>query len=199
MAIAVLLLWVLTAGAGLRLLLTSGLGRGPAPSPAPPAAIPAPPAAIPAPPAAIPAPPAAIPAPPAAIPTPPRAMSEREARRAARAQWDPPTLVRARNAPAPGLRDLMEFAHPACGIIGLAFWLGYALVHNRALAWIAFGLAAVTACAGLAWFTANTRAARRRADGEPGPSFSARLVVVHGGAAALTFALVALTALTARR
>ena len=98
----------------------------------------------------------------------------------------------------PGLRELAEFAHPACGIIGLAFWLGYALVHNRALAWIAFGLAAVTACAGLAWFTANTRAARRRADGEPGPSFSTRLIVLHGGAAALTFTLAALTALTAR-
>jgi hypothetical protein len=193
MAIAVLLLWVLTAGAGLRLLLTSGLGRGldadgreqltavgAERGPSPQAA------------------PATSPAPPDATPTPSPAMSEREARRAARAQWDPPTLVRARNAPMPGMRDLMEFAHPACGIIGLAFWLGYALVHNRALAWIAFGLAALTACAGLAWFTANTRAARRRADGEPGPSFSRRLIVLHGGAAALTFTLAALTALTAR-
>jgi hypothetical protein len=189
MAIAVLLLWLLTAGAGFRLLLTSRLGgnQDAHAEQAEPAAIqPSVPAVTPA------------PTPLAVTPTPPAVMSKREARRAARARWDPPTLVRARNAPMPGLRDLMEFAHPACGIIGLACWLGYALVHNRALAWIAFGLAAVTACAGLAWFTANTRAARRRAEGEPGPSFSAQLIVLHGGAAALTFTLAALTALTAR-
>ena len=97
----------------------------------------------------------------------------------------------------PGLRDLVEFAHPALGIIGLAFWLGYALVHNRTLAWIAFGLAAVTASIGLAWFTANVRAAKRQSGAAEAPSFSARLVAMHGGAAALTFALAALTALTA--
>ena len=78
----------------------------------------------------------------------------------------------------PGARALLEFAHPAFGIIGLAFWLGFSLVHNRILGWIAFGLVAVTACAGLAWFTANLRAA---------------MVAVHGGAAALTFILAALT------
>ncbi len=54
-------------------------------------------------------------------------------------------------------RDVVEFTHPACAIVGLAFWMGYTLVHNRALAWIAFGLAAVTACAGLAWFLSNRK------------------------------------------
>jgi hypothetical protein len=95
----------------------------------------------------------------------------------------------------PGARALLEFAHPAFGIIGLAFWLGFSLVHNRILGWIAFGLVAVTACAGLAWFTANLRAARRHDpdSGEPAPSFRPRMVAVHGGAAALTFILAALT------
>ena len=89
----------------------------------------------------------------------------------------------------------MEFAHPAGGIIGLAFWLGFTLVHNRALGWIGFGLAAATACVGLAWFTANTRAARRANPARPAPSFVGRLAALHGSAAALTVALAALTAL----
>jgi len=92
----------------------------------------------------------------------------------------------------------VEFAHPAGGIIGLGFWLGFTLVHNRALGWIAFGLVAATACVGLGWFTANTRAARRADPSRPAPSFTGRLVAVHGSAAALTVALAALTALVIR-
>ena len=103
----------------------------------------------------------------------------------------------------PGLRSLLEFAHPACALIGLGFWLGYTFVHYRALGWIAFGLVTVTVCLGLSWFAANTRAARRKLKsehhGEPGPSFSTRLIALHGGAAAVTFALAALTALVLGR
>ena len=115
----------------------------------------------------------------------------------------------AKQAPIlPSARSLVEFAHPAGGIIGLAFWLGFTLVHNRALGWIAFGLVAATACVGLGWFTANTRAARRadpgrlNAHGPTGsratPSFAGRLVALHGSAAAVTVALAALTALVLR-
>jgi len=89
----------------------------------------------------------------------------------------------------------VEFAHPTGGIIGLAFWLGFTLVHNRALGWIGFGLAAATACVGLGWFTANTRAARRADPNRPAPSFVGRLAALHGSAAALTVALAALAAL----
>lgn len=180
MAISVLLLWLLTASAGVRLLFTSGLGRQ---RDAAPAAAPVPervPATVPA---------SGVPA----------RVSKREARRAERRRYDPPALTRARNEPMPGLKDLLEFAHPALGITGLAFWLGYTMVHNRVLAWIAFGVAVATASLGLAWFTANTRAARRRGESDGGPAFSTRLVAIHGTAAALTFALAALTALTARR
>lgn len=100
----------------------------------------------------------------------------------------------------PGARALLEFAHPASGLIGLAFWLGFSLVHNRVLGWIGFGLAAATACAGLAWFASNVRAAHRRDrdPAGPAPSFRGRLVALHGAGAALTFALAALAALVLR-
>jgi hypothetical protein len=101
----------------------------------------------------------------------------------------------------PGLRPLLEFAHPAFAAIGLGFWLGFTMVHNRVLGWIAFGLVTATVCLGLTWFTANARAAKakRRDQGEPPPSFGIRLVVLHGGAATVTFVLAALTALVLNR
>jgi hypothetical protein len=132
----------------------------------------------------------------------PSPASKREMRRAARDRFDPPSLTAAKNAPVmPGLRSLLEFAHPAFAIVGLGFWLGFTLVHNRALGWIAFGLVTATVCLGLTWYTANTRAARsKNAPGdEPAPSFSNRLVIVHGSAAVVTFVLAALTALVLSR
>ncbi len=201
MALVVLVLWLFTAGAGIYLLLTSNLARTrPAaahPAPASVTAHPAP--AAHAAPAARPAPAASTapsgytaPAAPPASTTEP--ASRREMKRAARKRFDPPSLVAARNAPlVPGARSLLEFAHPACGIIGVGFWLGFTFVHYRTLGWIAFGLAALTASLGLTWFAANARAAKLR--DEPGPSFSGRLIAVHGGAAALTVALAALAAL----
>ena len=202
MAVLVLVLWLFTAGAGFYLLLTSSLGRARPAGPAGPDPWSAP----------VTQPVTATRAgadTPAAAATPATASSaaratdgppsRRAARRAARGRWDPPSLVAARQAPAlPGARSLVEFAHPAGGIIGLAFWLGFTLVHNRALGWIAFGLVAATACVGLGWFTANTRAARRADPSRPAPSFAGRLVALHGSAAALTVALAALAALVLR-
>ena len=205
MAIVVLVLWLFTAGAGFYLLATSSLSRtrsaasaarGPQPAPGPQPAVVPQPAAV-TQPATAPA--TATPPTTAAREAQAAAPSQRAARRAARERWDPPSLVAARQAPIlPGARSLVEFAHPAGGIIGLAFWLGFTLIHNRALGWIAFGLIAVTACVGLGWFTANTRAARRAGSGRPAPSFAGRLVALHGSAAALTVTLAALTALLFR-
>ena len=221
MAIVVLVLWLFTAGAGFYLLVTSNLSRA-RPAAAPPAT--APPAEAPPATASVAAPTAA--APTAAASAAPRRRVRRAGRarpghagprspgrarlpgtacleaaeRRARDRFAPPSLVAARNAPVlPGLRSLLEFAHPACALIGLGFWLGYTFVHYRALGWIAFGLVTATVCLGLSWFAANTRAARRRPADEPGPSFSTRLVALHGGAAAVTFALAALTALVLGR
>ena len=205
MAIVVLVLWLFTAGAGFYLLATSSLSRtrsaasaarGPQPAPGPHPAVVPQPAAVTQPTTA---PATATPPTTAAREAQAAAPSQRAARRAARERWDPPSLVAARQAPIlPGARSLVEFAHPAGGIIGLAFWLGFTLIHNRALGWIAFGLIAVTACVGLGWFTANTRAARRAGSGRPAPSFAGRLVALPGSAAALTVTLAALTALLFR-
>ena len=213
MAIVVLVLWLFTAGVGVYLLVTSNLGRARAAATAraaePPAASvaaavqaasapQAAPAAQAAPAQAVPAQAAPVQAAPAQAAAPP--TSKREMRRAARDRFDPPSLKAAKNAPVvPELRSLLEFAHPASGIIGLGFWLGYTFVHYRALGWIAFGLVTVTVCLGLTWFTANTRAARHRPADEPGPSFSTRLVVLHGGAALVTFVLAFLSALVLGR
>ena len=185
MAIVVLVLWLFTAGAGFYLLVTSNLGRA-RPAATTPAADRPPPAA-PAEPATVRPPlrraplrrrrppprraprrsPRAAAAAPAASRQPPAtpACLQREMRRAARARFDPPSLTAAKNAPVvPGLRSLLEFAHPAFAIVGLGFWLGFTLVHNRALGWIAFGLVTATVCLGLTWYTANTRAAGSKSD-----------------------------------
>ena len=204
MAIVVLVLWLFTAGAGFYLLVTSNLGRA-RPAAATPAAEPATApasAAAPTTPAttATGAPGSAAPAtvPAAAGGSASQAASKREMRRAARDRFDPPSLTAAKNAPAvPGLRSLLEFAHPAFAIVGLGFWLGFTMVHDQALGWIAFGLVTAAVCLGLTWYTANTRAARREgpSEGEPAPAFRTRLVLLHGSAATVTFALAALTAL----
>jgi hypothetical protein len=199
MAIVVLVLWLFTAGAGFYLLVTSNL-RGARPAAALPVAQPAPDAEPAT--ASVAAPAAQAPA--AQAPAAQAQPAAKRPSRAARDRFAPPSLVAARNAPLlPGLRSLLEFAHPACAIIGLGFWLGYTFVHYRVLGWIAFGLVTVTVCLGLSWFAANARAARRRLSSEhrdvPVPSFSTRLIALHGGAAAVTFVLAALTALVLGR
>jgi hypothetical protein len=222
MAIVVLVLWLFTAGAGFYLLVTSNLSRA-----RPGAAFPVAQPALDAEPAtasvaaaqataaqaaaaqaaaaqAAAAQAAAAQAAAAPATATPAQPATRRPSRAERDRFAPPSLVAARNAPVlPGLRSLLEFAHPACALIGLGFWLGYTFVHYRALGWIAFGLVTVTVCLGLSWLAANTRAARQKLksehQGEPGPSFSTRLIALHGGAAAVTFALAALTALVLGR
>jgi hypothetical protein len=205
MAIVVLVLWMFTAGAGVYVLVTSNLGRArPAVNPdlAPQmASAVAPSASTAAADSAVAAGPSAA-SPSAAAPAKSARAARREERRAVRDRWDPPSLAKSKSEPMmPQFRSLVEFTHPACGITGLAFWLGFTLVHSRPLGWIAFGLVAFTACVGLAWFTANIRAARksrRRDPAEPAPSFNGRVIALHGAAAAVTLSLAALTVLIAR-
>jgi hypothetical protein len=207
MAIVVLVLWLFTAGAGFYLLITSSLGRAretqptlanQAPTPVTRAASGA---------AATSALSAAAPsqreaALPQEAPMRQEAPVRQQAGRATKDPWAPPSLVASRQAPVvPSARSLVEFAHPTGGIVGLAFWLGFALVHNRTLGWIGFGLAAATACVGLSWLAYNwagSRSARRAGPGHPAPSFAGRLVALHGSAAAVTVTLAALAALVFR-
>ena len=72
-------------------------------------------------------------------------------------------------------------------------------MHYRPLGWIAFGLVTATVCLGLSWFAGQHPRRPAPAQDEPGPSFSTRLVALHGGAAAVTFTLAALTALVLGR
>jgi hypothetical protein len=226
MAIVVLVLWMFTAGAGVYVLVTSNLGRArPAVNPDHDGLAPQMASAV-APSASTAATESAASAasssaatesaaaagpstsgpstsgPSAAAPAKSARAARREERRAARDRWDPPSLAQSKSEPwVPQFRSLVEFAHPALGITGLAFWLGFTLVHSRPLGWIAFGLVAVTACVGLAWFTANVRAnrkTRRRDPAEPAPSFNGRVIALHGTAAAVTLTLAALTVLIAR-
>jgi len=212
MAIVVLVLWMFTAGAGFYLLITSSLGRARPAEPFlanPPLAYPALANPALANPALAngaltnPAPAPVTQAAPGAAATSAlsaAAPSQREAGRATKDRWAPSSLVASRQAPlVPSARTLVEFAHPTLGIVGLAFWLGFALVHNRTLGWIGFGLSAATACVGLSWLAYNWAAARRAGSGRPAPSFAGRLVALHGSAAAVTVTLAALAALVMHR
>jgi hypothetical protein len=114
--------------------------------------------------------------------------------RRARDRYDPPSLVRAKNEPLPGMRALGEFAHPALAITGFAFWAAYLLTGDRVFAAIGFGILLGAICAGVSWFTVNKRAVGRgRADALV---LSPRLLLLHGAGAALTLLLTAL--ITAR-
>lgn len=127
---------------------------------------------------------------PAAEPEP---VAVPETRRA-KDRFDPPSLVRAKNEPLPGMRALAEFAHPALAITGFAFWAAFLLTGDRVFAAIGLGILLGAICAGVSWFTANKRAIRR---GRAGALvLSPRLLLLHGAGAALTLLLTAL--ITAR-
>jgi len=107
----------------------------------------------------------------------------------------PPPVPHAKVTAPPGEHPLLQFCHPALALIGFGFWLAFVLVHYRPLAWVSFGVLVVTLGAGLSWLTGNTLAARRHPSAAP--AFPPRLIGLHGLAAAATLALTALTALSA--
>jgi hypothetical protein len=131
-AIAALVLWICTAGAGSYLLAWGVRARHASPPAAPD---------------------------PAREPEPVTAPPAKPVR--ARDRFDPPSLARAKSEPLPGLRALAEFAHPAVAVVGFGFWLGYVLSRDRTFAAIGFGVLLGAIAAGLTWFAGNTRAARR--------------------------------------
>ena len=192
MTIVALLLWMCTAAVGSYLLLTAVRSADSADeeSTAPePVAVAAERPAAGSQAAASAQAPAPAQAPAAAPPRPVRAKD----------RFDPPSLQRAKSEPLPGLRDLAEFAHPALAIIGLAFWFGYVLSHERLFGVIGLGILLGAICAGLSWFTVNNRAARRAAAGDgpakPGTApltFSPRLIALHAAGAVLTVLFTAL-------
>ncbi len=107
----------------------------------------------------------------------------------------PPPVPHVRVRTRPGQHPLLEFAHPTLGITGGACWFMFTFVHYRPLAWIAFCILVVTIGVGLGWFVRNRGEVSSQVDGAS--HFPPRLIALHGGAAALSIALTVLTALIA--
>ena len=96
----------------------------------------------------------------------------------------------------PGEHPLLEFSHPALGLIGMGVWFIFVGTHHAPLAWVSFGILVAAIAAGLSWLARN-RLAARRGDGPPRAGFPPRLVLLHGFAASATLVLAVLTALAA--
>ncbi len=169
MAIVTLILWLITAVAGLSLLSKGGAARRIAAQAAAQAA------------AAHAAQPVTTPVRTGAIP-----LTD---------EGKPPPVPRAKFDSPPGDHPLLEFCHPALAITGLACWFMFVLVHYRPMAWISFGILVATLGLGLSWLARNRLAAKRHP--KTAWNFPPRLVAAHGLAAALAISLTVLTALTA--
>jgi hypothetical protein len=113
------------------------------------------------------------------------------------ADGKPPPVPRVRVRTPPGEHPLLEFSHPALAVTGLACWMMFVFVHYRPMAWIAFGILVAAICLGLTWLARNAQALREHASAAWG--FPPKLVLIHGLAAAVSIALTVLTALTASR
>jgi hypothetical protein len=172
-AVAALLLWLGTAAVGSYLLATSVRSGNTEPAPEESVPVPGPATASP-------------------VPGPQRPVRARD-------RFDPPSLQRAKSEPAPGLKELAEFAHPALAMIGVGFWIGYVVSRDRLFAAIGLGVLLGAICAGVSWFAANTRAAGRAAAADAGAvepsavdhgaaplSASPRLLILHALGATLT-------------
>jgi len=176
-AIAALVVWLLTAAAGMTLLIRGSMARRAA---AAAAARSAPARRAPAP-----------------VPVPLLGAGRGPG-------GEMPDIPRVKVHSTPGEHPLLEFSHPALALVGLGLWFIYVGTGHRPLAWVAFGVLVLTIGAGLSWLIRSARAARAArgepaggAAGGPGRGLSARLVLLHGLLATATFALVVLTALVA--
>jgi hypothetical protein len=193
LAIVTLVLWVITAAAGVSLLSTGGAARrlaaeaarGQAQSEQVPAG-------------SAPAAGQDAPATASAASAVAGARSTGPARYAAiprTADGKPPPVPRVRVATPPGEHPLLEFSHPAMAIFGLAGWFAFTFVHYRPFAWFSLGILVVTIGLGLSWLIRNAQAVRHQARAVW--RFPRRLVVLHGLAAAIGISLTILTALSA--
>jgi hypothetical protein len=107
----------------------------------------------------------------------------------------PPPVPRVRVAAPPGEHPLLEFSHPAMAVFGLAGWFAFVFVHYRPFAWFSFGILVVTIGLGLSWLIRSAQAVRHQA--RAAWRFPRRLVLLHGVAAAIAISLTVLAALSA--
>ena len=145
MAIAALVLWICTVAVGAYLLATARRYGNTEAAPSEPVSVSA-------------GQPAASPADARAPATPARVKDP----------FAPPSLQRERSESLPLMRALIEFAHPALGMIGFGFWFGYLVSRDRLFLAISLGVLLGTIAAGVSWFTVNTRAVKRAALGVAG-------------------------------
>lgn len=136
-----------------------------------------------------------------------------------------PPITHTRITTQPGQHPLLEFMHPALGIVGLGIWIAYTATRFPAFAWVSFGVLLAAIAAGLTWYTVNRRHAAARAgnsaparpvfaasaDGEvdataggeatrpAGRRYPPRRILIHGGGAATTLILAILTLLISVR
>jgi hypothetical protein len=131
LAIVVLLLWVVTAAAGINLLRAGGAARA-----------------------------AAAPASASPVEEPVEAPVRIGAAALTPAGL-PPAIPHAKVATPAGDHTLLEFSHPALGICGMACWLMFTFIHYKPIAWIAVGFLVVTLLLGLTWETLRRRTGRK--------------------------------------
>jgi hypothetical protein len=143
--IAAMLLWMITAGAGLYLLVSGRPGR-PAGSPV------ADEVAVTEAAEAEAVTPVTVPASRPAQAGIPQAAAE-----ALAAGARVPPITHTRIATQPGQHPLLEFMHPALGIVGLGIWIAYVATKFGTFAWVSFGILLATIAAGLTWYTVNRR------------------------------------------
>jgi hypothetical protein len=168
-AILTLVLWTLTAAAGITLLRAGGNARRIEAESSRAAELPS-------------AAPAAVPA-------------GRSAAVPLTADGLPPPVPHVRVTAQPGEHPLLEFTHPALAVAGMACWFMFTFVHYTPLAWISFGILVVTLSAGLGWLVRNNQALRNHA--KAAWHFPPRLIALHGFAAGVSIVLTVLTALIA--
>ena len=145
-----MLLWIVTVGAGLYLLVAGRPGR---PAGSPVAAD-----------AAVTEAAEAEAMTPVTVPAsrPAQAGIPQAAAEALAAGARVPPITHTRIATQPGQHPLLEFMHPALGIIGLGCWIAYVATKFGTFAWVSFGILLATIAAGLTWYTVNRRHAAAR-------------------------------------
>lgn len=199
LAIAALVLWILTAAAGLVLFITGNAARRAGGAQAPGLRTAGQRSPVQRPPErrapGQPAPAVAVTVPPAAAPAA-RPMAPPRGPGPAAGPAEPPPIPRVKVHARPGEHPLLEFSHPTLGLIGMGLWFVYVGTRHAPLAWASFGILVVAIAAGLSWLARNRLAARR--EGKPARAgFPPRLVLLHGLTATATFTLAVLTALAA--
>jgi hypothetical protein len=196
-AIVALVLWVITAAAGVSLLNTGGAARRRAAGAARASVLAAPSAAGMA--SAAPSAAGTASAAPSAAGTASAAPSAATASRLAAIPLTPdgrpPPVPHPKVATPPGEHPLLEFSHPMLAVTGSACWFMYVILRNTPFAWISFGILMAAIALGLTWLVRNTQAARRHAS--TAWRFPPQLVVLHGGVAAIAITLSVLTAVSA--